>query len=184
MVTSSEAYQVCQETIWWAPGSVHRGGWVGGLFCLLSSGVTYLSILYMGVSVSELTRALYISAMLGPLRVLLLLRSQHLSGGKLSLIFRCSLATPNSLLIPSHRWIILLHVRNPFCLLHGIMKRPLPFFFKEFIKSSRELSVCGFRLRIKLKYQVRAILDRSIVRILEGKNKINLKPKRQLTEIR
>ena len=117
---------------------VHRGGWARGLFSLLSSGVTYLSILYMGVSVSELTRALYtISAMLGPHRVLLLLRSQHLSGGKLSLIFSCSLATPNSLLIPSHvhRWIILLHACNPFCWFHGIMKRPLPFFFKK-IKSS------------------------------------------------
>ena len=165
---------------------VHRGGWVGGLFSLLSSGVTYLSILYMGVSVSELTRALYtISAMLGPHRVLLLLRSQHLSGGKLSPIFRRSLATPNSLLSPSLGGIVLLHVRNPFCLLHGIMKRPLPFFFlnKEFIKSPRDLSVYSFRLRINLKYQVRAILDRSIVRILEGKNKIDLKPKRQLSEI-
>ena len=50
-------------------------------------------------------------------------------------------------------------------------------------KSPRDLSVCSFRLRINLKYQVRAILDRGIVRILEGKNKINLKPKRQLTEI-
>ena len=166
---------------------VHRGGWVGGLFSLLSSGVTYLSILYMGVSVSELTRALYtISTMLGPHRVLLLLRSQHLSGGKLSLIFRNSLATPNSLLSPSHRGISLLRVRNPFCWLHGIMKRPLPFFFflnKEFIKSPRDLSVYSFSLRINLKYQVRAILDRSIVRILEGKNKIDLKPKRQLSEI-
>ena len=111
---------------------VHRGGWARGLFSLLSSGVTYLSILYIGVSVSELTRALYtILAMLGPHRGLLLLRSQHLSGGKLSLIFRYSLATPNSLLSPSHKGISLLHVRNPFCLLHGIMKRPLPFFLKS-----------------------------------------------------
>ena len=109
---------------------VHRGGWARGLFFLLSSGVTYLSILYMGVSVAELTRALYtISAMLGPHRVLLLLRSQHLCGGKLSLIFRNSLATSNNLLSPSLGGIILLHVLNPFCLLHGIMKRPLPFFF-------------------------------------------------------
>ena len=135
---------------------VHRGGWAGGLFSLLSSGVTYLSILYMGVSVSELTSALFtISAMLGAHRLLLLLRSQHLSGGKLSLICRYSLATPNSLLSPSHRGISLLHVRNPFYWLQGIMKRPLPFFFfflnKEFIKSRRDLSVYSFRLRINLK---------------------------------
>lgn len=83
----------------------HRGGWVGDIV-LIIKGVTYLSILYMGVSVLELTRALYISEMLGPLRVRLMLRSQHLRGGKLSLIFRCSFATPNNLLSPSHSGII------------------------------------------------------------------------------
>ena len=89
-----------------AARSAHRGGWVGVLSLLLS-GVTYLLILYMGVSVLELTRALCISEMLGPLRVRLkLLRSQHLRGGKLSLIFRCSFATPNNLLSPSHSGII------------------------------------------------------------------------------